>query len=481
MAQVTLTIDDQEVTVEEGMSVIEAAKTIGNEIPHYCYHPGLSVDGNCRMCLVEIEKMPKPMIACNTTVSEGMVVRTQSEKVESMRRSVMEFMLINHPLDCPTCDQAGECRLQDYYMKYDKIPSRFEEEKVHKDKMVSLGSGVMLDQERCIACSRCVRVCQEVAKEDELALVNRGDHTMITTFPGKELSNPYSGNTIDVCPVGALTNKDFRFKKRVWLLKSTESVCMNCSRGCNIWLDHADKEVYRLRPRHNPEVNDYWMCDEGRYGFKYLNENRLLRPITNLHGESKFVSFEESLQKLYEQLKTLDTSSIALVVHASQSQENIQDFIQFGTKSLKTNKLYHVRHEPKDPYSDDILITADKNSNQACVDKLSLKKLSDCESATVALVLGELSDSDFALLTAKNIPVLALWASNNSLTSQKAEIVFPIPSFAEQEGTYININGLSQKTNKAFEPRGEARPVQDSLSVLRHLLEVADLNQSAVS
>ena len=267
-----LIIDGQEIEVPKGTRIIEAAKKLDITIPYYCYHPGLSVAGNCRMCLVEIEKMPKLQISCHMECQDGMVVRTNTEKIIKTRQHVLEFLLVNHPLDCPVCDQAGECWLQDYYMKHGLHESRVAENKIKKKKAVSVGPTVMLDSERCILCSRCVRFTDEVSKTGEFGIINRGDHSEISIFPGKELNNPYSGNVVDICPVGALTDKDFRFKVRVWYLKSKESICNGCSRGCNIEvqyrtdrLHHAQGErVMRLKPRFNETVNKWWICDEGR-------------------------------------------------------------------------------------------------------------------------------------------------------------------------------------------------------------------------
>ncbi|MDO8519756.1 MAG: 2Fe-2S iron-sulfur cluster-binding protein, partial [Deltaproteobacteria bacterium] len=461
-------IDDKEVMVPKGTTILEAAKSVGVTVPHYCYHPGLSIAGNCRMCLVEVEKMPKPMIGCNTVVTEGMVVTTQSPKVKQMQKSVMEFLLINHPLDCPTCDQSGECRLQDYYMDYDEVPTRFEEEKVHKDKMIDLGANVMLDQERCIACTRCIRVCQEVAKKDELCLANRGDHVTITTFPGKELSNPYAGNTIDVCPVGALTNKDFRYKKRVWLLSRTESVCPGCSRGCNIEINHADSTVYRLLPRHNPEVNSYWMCDEGRYGYKNVNENRWLIPKIRVSGALQEISYEDALEKLAERLQ--QAQEIALVAHARETNETLAAFHAFGKNVLKTKKLYFSRNEPKNPFFDDFLITVDKNPNQASIDALGFEPLEKLDKAKGVIILNDLSPADLDWLKQKKIPVLALWAANQNAVCDLAEIIFPIPTYAEQDGHFTNVQGKVQKISRAFAPKGEAQPVVYSLKILSEMM-----------
>ncbi|NWF90892.1 MAG: (2Fe-2S)-binding protein, partial [Ignavibacteriaceae bacterium] len=257
-------LDGIEIKFTQGQTIIEAAKAHGIDIPHFCWHPSLSVSGNCRMCLVEVEKMPKLVIACSTLASEGMVVHSQSQKTIEARNAVMEFFLINHPLDCPICDEAGECKLQDYAYQHSKGESRFIDEKNHKDKRVPLGPFVMFDAERCISCSRCIRFCDEIAKDPELTFIKRGDRVTIVTYPGEELDNPYSLNTTDICPVGALTNRDFRFQARVWDMSATKSICFGCSRGCNseIWV--RNNEVLRITPRYNEEVNSYWMCDYGR-------------------------------------------------------------------------------------------------------------------------------------------------------------------------------------------------------------------------
>src|SRR6266568_2520884 len=264
------TIDGKEIEAAPGNTVIEAAARHGIEIPHFCWHPDLPVDGNCRMCLVEIEKMPKLQIACNTLVTEGMVVRTRSEKAVEAHRTTLEFLLINHPIDCPVCDQAGECYLQDNYMGHGLYDSKVEiEDKVRKRKVVDLGP-IMLDAERCVLCTRCIRFEREVTGTNTFELVNRGDHTEISTFESRPVLHDYAGNLADVCPVGALLSHDFRFKMRVWFLKAHESVCPGCSTGCNVFVDERDGEVQRLRPRRNVDVNKSWMCDVGRMEYKRI-------------------------------------------------------------------------------------------------------------------------------------------------------------------------------------------------------------------
>lgn len=471
MTKVTLTIDGKQVQAEAGTTVLEAAKTAGIEVPHYCYHPGLSIAGNCRMCLVEVEKMPKPMIGCATTVGEGMVVHTDTEKVKKMRQSVMEFLLINHPLDCPTCDQAGECRLQDYYMDYDQIPSRFQENKVEKDKMVDLGANVMLDQERCIACTRCIRLCREVGGKDELALAYRGDHVTITTFPGQQLSNNYAGNVVDVCPVGALTSKDFRFKKRSWFLSKTKSICTGCSRGCNTELHHEGGKVYRMLPRQNDEVNKYWICDEGRYGYKFINDQRVLRNYVN-NGSLSEVSFEEALLQIRAKLKDLSADEAIVVGHLSQSNEVLASLKAFAKDVLKSHQLFYSERSLENAISDNFLMTSDKNANRKGAEELGYSPLSRVSSGGLALVVGGLSDAEARFLESKGVKIIGLWLVNEAASMQKAQVILPLASVAEQKGTFTNLDGRVQGFEKAFDIKGEARLLGDYLETLKNLFNL---------
>jgi NADH-quinone oxidoreductase subunit G len=276
----------------KGTRVIEACAEAGKFVPHYCYHPKLSSPGNCRMCLIEmgmpklgpdrkpemgadgkpvINWIPRPQISCAQDIAEGMGIRTDSPMVTECRHGVMEFLLINHPLDCPICDQAGECHLQEYSVEYGTAGSRFLEEKVKKPKRVELGPRVTLDDERCILCSRCIRFMKEVAHDDVLGFVSRGSHTYLTAHPGKLLDSNYSLNTVDICPVGALTSTDFRFKMRVWFLKETKSICTSCGTGCNTLIGTRQNEIFRQTPRENDAVNSAWMCDYGRLNFHDVN------------------------------------------------------------------------------------------------------------------------------------------------------------------------------------------------------------------
>lgn len=276
---ITITIDGKTVSVPKGTNIIEAAKQIGIDIPHYCYHKNLSIAGNCRMCQVEVKGMPKLDIACNTTVRPGMEISTgaTSKVVADAQAATLEFILVNHPLDCTVCDQAGHCKLQDYHFEYNARPSRFIEDKVHKVKAEPLGPTVMLDGERCIMCTRCIRFCDEVTQTSELGMLNRGDRSVIAINPARPLNNALSGTVVDLCPVGALTHSKWRFNTRIWFTKQTDSICPGCSTGCNVKVAQRDGEIVQVKARYNSEVNKEWLCDEGRYGFeRFLPQNRLV-------------------------------------------------------------------------------------------------------------------------------------------------------------------------------------------------------------
>ena len=325
-----LTIDGREITVPEGTTVIQAAEQLGIFIPRYCYHPGLSIAGNCRICLVEVEKSPKLEISCNLAVREGMVVHTQSDEAEDGRRAVLEFLLANHPLDCPVCDQSGECDLQNYYMNFGLYDPRFREQKVKKKKAVELGPHVMLDQERCILCSRCVRFTDEITETGEFGIFDRGDRAELGIYPGEVLDNPYSANVVDICPVGALTEKDFRFAARVWYLSRAPTVCNGCSQGCNVDLHFVldrphlndGARLVRIKPRYNPDVNQWWLCDEGRYGFGWLDRARItkVQQGASVQGDA---TWEQALTAISTSLGKLGKGSIGVIASAQLTNEEL--------------------------------------------------------------------------------------------------------------------------------------------------------------
>jgi NADH-quinone oxidoreductase subunit G len=474
-----VTIDGQETSFEDGVTVIRAAERLGIEIPHYCWHPGLTIAGNCRMCLVEIEKVPKLQIACNTRVTEGMVVHTRNERVKRAQQAVLEFLLLNHPIDCPICDQAGECKLQDYYMDFDKNPSRFPvEEKVHKRKVVDLGPHVVLDQERCILCLRCTRFLDEVPKTSELGVFQRGDRAYIDLAPGKRLDNPYSGNVVDICPVGALTNKDFRFKARVWYLKRTKSVCALCANGCSIEIHHREGRIFRFRPRYNPEVNDYWMCDAGRMGYRLVQgENRLTAPEIRRGDELRSLSWHEAVDTVTTRLREIHQAfgdgAIAGVLSAWATNEEAYLFrrlLQGAPAGESDRSVVGHAWSPPDAFGDGLLIKRDKNPNRRGLEALAISTAPAAvervleaarDGAVKALVvfaadlvadLGR--DKVEAALEAVDFFVLI--DSRRTETSLYADVLLPASSFAETDGTFTNHAGRVQRLCKAFAPPGEA-------------------------
>jgi NADH-quinone oxidoreductase subunit G len=473
-----LTIDGKEIEVPKGTRVIEAAKKLDFDVPYYCYHPGLSIAGNCRMCLVEVEKMPKLQIACHMECTDGMVVKTNTEKVLQTRKHILEFLLINHPLDCPVCDQAGECWLQDYYMKHGLYDSRLNEDKVKKPKAVPIGPTVILDAERCILCSRCVRFTDEISKTSELGIINRGDHSEITVFPGKELDNPYSGCVVDICPVGALTDRDFRFKTRVWYLQSEDSICNGCSRGCNIQVQynldrphHAKGErIKRLKPRFNENINKWWMCDEGRYSYKTHEHNRILEPVHRGKAEYREPVWHKILPEIAKCIINA-AGKIAVFLSPQLSNEELYLARKFFKEELKLKNVYLVSPQPAG-FQDDILIRADKNPNSKGAevlgflyqDQTAKNFLSACEKGEVkgAIVFGSdiLTRLEDKLVSAafQKLDWSLFVGPNHNSTSEYAAYVLPSAAYVEKEGTFTNFEGRVQQFKKVLEPLGDSLP-----------------------
>ena len=479
-----LTINGKEVEVAKGTRVIEAAKLAGADIPFYCYHPGLSIAGNCRMCLVEIEKTPKLQIACHTECADGMIVKTETDKVKETRKHVLEFLLVNHPLDCPICDQAGECWLQDYYLNYGAYDSRVNEDKVKKPKAVPIGPHVMLDAERCILCSRCVRFTDEISKTHELGIINRGDHAEITVFPGREVDNDYSGNVVDICPVGALTDRDFRFKMRVWYLESKNSICNGCSRGCNIQIQvkknrmhHAKGErVMRLKPRFNEQVNKWWMCDEGRYGYKFHDAGRLLTPLLNsspgeIGGGQVGGHWEKILPEVAQKI-SLAKGKVGVLLSPQMSNEELflakklfaphPNPLPQGEEGVREILLVSPNPLGK---QDDFLIRADKNPNSKGAELLGFSYndkaletfLNQCSAGEVEglIIFGQdLTGPGRGQVGAWPLQKLK-WTvfigSNQNATSQAATYVLPSATYAEKEGTFTNFEGRVQRFERALD------------------------------
>jgi NADH-quinone oxidoreductase subunit G len=453
-----LTIDNKEVEFIQGQTVIEAARKFGIKIPHFCWHPGLSISGNCRICLVEIERLPKLAIACSTQATEGMVVHTKSEKVVEAQNAVMEFLLINHPLDCPICDEAGECKLQDYAFKYSKGASRFDEEKNHKDKRITLGPNVMFDRERCISCSRCIRFCDEIAKEPQLTFIQRGEKVTISTFPGKELDNPYSMNVIEICPVGALTSRDFRFRSRVWDMSFTDSICPGCSKGCNTIVGVRKNEILRIEPRQNPDVNEWWLCDWGRLNTtKYINDekHRINSPMIKPEEETDKlikVDWEEAVSKSVSDLSNKEKKVLFFASPYSTLEDNYA-LKKFAKEIFDSSDVVYIPNIDES-FGDDILKKPDRTPNATGLKALGInpytdKTLEDIASGKYKAVYAINEDLDKLHLSKtkwNNIETFIFHLNSyNRFAYENADVIFSESTYAEINGTFMNFEGRIQR------------------------------------
>jgi len=460
--KVTLTIDGQSITVPKGTNVLEAAKLLGNDISAFCYHPGLPIVAQCRQCLVSIEKNPKLQPSCQQVVGEGMVVHTTDPQSTLARKQQLEFTLVNHPIDCPICDKAGECTLQKLYFDHDNADSRVDTAKVHKAKVVDLGPTIVLDQERCILCSRCIRTCDVVAGQHQLEFANRGDHEILTTAPGEQLDNPYSLNTVDVCPVGALTAKDFRFTMRAWELEATPSVCNGCATGCNIEIHHKNERAWRLVPRLNAEVNQYWMCDEGRTTYHPLREERLASAIVDGLPASWDKAIQAAAKRLGVFLK--DASQVGVVLSALCSNEDNYALAKLA-KAWGAGHVYVAGKPPVPARADGKLRVADVNPNatgvKAICEALGLNPIATYEldrgvpaNLRALVVLGDVVPGLDATKL-KELEVISLAAHERGPVPH-ARVALPIAAWAETGATTTNHKGLVQRMHAAFAPPGAA-------------------------
>ncbi|MGJ8676867.1 MAG: molybdopterin-dependent oxidoreductase [Akkermansiaceae bacterium] len=486
---VNVQIDGHWIQVPRGTRMIEACKIAEKEVPHYCYHPKLSSPGNCRMCLVqmgmpprpapgaepvygddgfqEIGWMPRPVIACANTVGENMGIRTQGELVEKCREGVMEFLLINHPLDCPICDQAGECRLQEFSVEHGKGVSRFKEDKVKKPKNVKIGPRIRLDDERCIMCSRCIRFMDEVADEPVLGFSERGTHTTVGIFPGKELTNNYGLNTVDLCPVGALTSNDFRFQMRTWFLKETDSIDTNCGTGANITVWTRGNKIFRITPRQNDDVNSCWLPDSHRLNYICpTDENRLSNALIKVDGIHEETCWENAIEAAADALKQYDSTEIAVIASGRQTNEELM-MMRALAAELETEQFSIVAREQE---SDDMLISSDRNPNTTGA-KLVLQNSHPSEKLT-SIIEGMRSGQIKAIVaasedliteagfTADDLDGLELLISiqhSTNATAQASDVVFAGAGPAEKRGSMVNVTGRLQTLTPACIPPGDAK------------------------
>lgn len=483
----------------KGTRMIEACRQVGKLVPHYCYHPKLSSPGNCRMCLVEqgmpprpapgqqpekdehgmpkISWMPRPVIACANTVAEGMGIRTDSPLTRECRNGVMEFLLINHPLDCPICDQAGECRLQEFSVEHGKGESRFREDKVKKPKNVDIGPRVRLDDERCIMCSRCIRFCDEIVDDPVLGFTDRGSHTTLAVHPGKRLENNYSLNTVDICPVGALTSNDFRFQMRMWFLAETKSICTKCGRGCNTEIGSRENTIYRQTPRENNAVNSTWMCDQGRLDFHFVNsEFRLTEPMVRngSTGAHQITTWKKALAAAADGLRAVKPDEIAIIASARMTNEEL-----FMVRALaNTLGVTQIDIVPRTGGSDNYLRADDLNPNSNGVRQIlgiepgaSLEKIiADVRGGSIKAMLafGEnLLKAGFAKADLQKLACLVSTHVLANATAEQSHVVLPAATYAEKRGSMINVTGRVQRLGKAIDSSGQAR---DDWEILRDLI-----------
>ena len=484
--------------VPKGTRMIEACRMFEVDVPHYCYHPKLSSPGNCRMCLVqmgmpprpapgqepaygkdgyqEIGWMPRPVIACANTVGENMGIRTGGELVDKVREGVMEFLLINHPLDCPICDQAGECRLQEHSVGYGRGFSRFVDMKVKKPKNVDIGPRIRLDDERCIMCSRCIRFMDEVADDPVLGFTQRGTYTTLTVHPGRRLDSNYSLNTADICPVGALTSNDFRFEMRVWFLKETKTIDVNCGTGANIIVWTRGEKVYRITPRQNDEVNSCWMPDSHRLNFHYIDSpQRLTEPMLKIDGTHQPASWADAIATVRAALENYPADQIAIIASSRMTNEELHMVKKFADQQ----GIDQITTVSRMGEGDGKLISADRNPNTTGTRLVWRRE--DPAFRLAGIVDGVRSGSIKAVLafgedltteagfTGDDLAKIEFLASIQLLagpTADASHVLLPGAAFAEKRGSMVNVAGRLQRLNRAIEPPFDAR---DDWEILRDL------------
>jgi NADH-quinone oxidoreductase subunit G len=455
-----ITINGKAMEVADGTNVLQAALDNGIDLEHFCYQSYLPVAGNCRTCMVEIEGPKGPMltIGCNTKVAEGMVIHTESPKAKASQKSALEMLLLDHPLDCPVCDKAGECKLQNQYMEYGLYNFRRDVPRYFKGgKAEDIGEHIMLDQERCVLCTRCIRFVDEIPKTSELGIVNRGHESKITIFPGVRLDNAYSGNVTDICPVGALTLKEFRFKQRVWFLKKTESICHGCARGCNITVEQNHGHIYRFMPRENAELNKTWICDEGRFSFNYFQENRL-EEVRLGHAPSNLAT---GITQLANLLKDISPDEVAGIASPTCALEDLYALKKLFEKKFRLKNLAAPFWGKKGD-EDHVLKLADKTPNAQGLNLLGLDTegkdlLARIEKGEFKVVLmlhnnpfGQ--DQEKAKKVYAKVKALVVLSVHKTPTVEAGSMTFPVRTFIEKNGTFVNATSRLQRFRQAIEP-----------------------------
>jgi NADH-quinone oxidoreductase subunit G len=492
-----LTIDGIEVEVQDGINVIEAAKAADIHVPHFCYHPSLSIVGQCRMCLVEVEGMGKLQAGCATPVKDGMKVHVWNDKVDKARKGQMEFLLINHPLDCPICDKAGECPLQDYAFNYGDVSSRYGEFKRTYPGMdrTAIGPHVLQNMNRCIHCTRCIRFTAEITGTSELAFFKRGASTEVGVFPGTPLDNWMSACVTDICPTGALTPREFRFESRVWNLESAESVCNGCDVGCNIFIGSRNGQVYRYRPRVNPDVNDHWLCDYGRFSYERYETDRVVVPKVRSEDDYLGIStWEEALDAIERAYQGAKNTFAILSAQLTNEEARMAKtpFDRIGSKSgvmvdpigpikMKSRTEWLLGQQAAPNYRG---VSAVLGSSGAAGSQPADTPAGQGPAAPLETILANgadgidvlyITDAHFseraqdpavvANLRKAKFLVVHSWDANHPLC-EVADVLIPGAIHPEKEGTYTNLQGREQRIHQAFPPKGQA---ESDLEALRRV------------
>ncbi len=484
---VTFKLNGLDVTVPKGTTVMQAATKQHVEIPHFCWHPGLSIAGVCRFCMVKVEGRPKLEIACNLQAMDGMDVKTATTEVKDAHKWALEFHLLNHPLDCPICDQAGECGLQDYYMEVGKYQSEMERPKVLKPKALDVGEDLVLDTERCILCSRCVRFEEEVTKTDALGIFDRGDRAIIGTYPGKKITHNYQTNLVDICPVGAFTSRDFRFKQRVWFLKDKPAICPGCSTGCSVDV-YAKPETgsfFRLKPRES-KVNGYWMCDVGRHTYRHLNMDVRLRFAYSSEKSHEEISLNRVHSELKQKLQSVQPSEIAVLVSAQYTNEEYDALLSYFVGTLKVKNIFQWREPTEDLKAfDGLLYRGDHNSNtngllnafkkhglSADGPKNEFDEVARSKAKVVVALTPELASTfpslPDQLRKLSELPYVSVWSIIGDVESYAGfKSALPLKGFAEKKGTIVNFEGLAQELQTPYSCAvSQAQTVQEIINNL---------------
>ena len=482
---VKIRIDDRLMEAAEGLTVLTVALAAGIDVPHFCYHPAFESEGSCRMCLVEIDGAPKLELACSTRVKDGMNILTSSPKVMEARKEVLEFLLAEHPLDCPICDKAGECRLQDYYERYGRFDARFRESKEKREKIIPIGRRLLLDRERCILCTRCIRFLRRVTGTGELGVFERGVRTEIGLYEGRRIDNSYSGNLAEICPVGAITDTDFRFKTRAWFLERGASICPHCGRGCNIDIEfrltteHAvtERRICRVRARENASVNGHWICDIGRYSHPYWTENRSRFVLMNKDAKTTRLSWDRALIILTEKIKGLGLRGkggrLGLILNSFLTNEELYLIGRIFKEAVDLGNVWFA--DPKPQEADPLLLTAERSPNLRGARELGfesrppdLKEIA--KRIEVLLVIGSGLRETFAIGDVRKaldrVPVKFLFAAHTGPGDDAFDFLLPAALIAEKSGSLTNTLGIVQEFQPVWPPPGEARPEWEVLADL---------------